>query len=74
MAPRPVDTKPARQAKLINAANRAVDDRATLMRAARIVRAALNRGALTATDLQGEVVKPTDLERVAEAGGANAAA
>lgn len=68
-----INTKPARQAKLANAANRAVDDPATLARAARIVRAALNRGALTATDLQGEVVKPADLERVGEVGGADAA-
>jgi hypothetical protein len=55
------NTAPARAAQLRNAAVRAVDDPVTLARAARIVRAALERGALTATDLQGEVVKPSDL-------------
>lgn len=65
------DTRPARQAKLRNAAHRAVDDPATLARAARIVRAALERGALTPTDLQGEVVKPADLDRGEQSGGAH---
>jgi hypothetical protein len=44
-----------------NAANRAVDDPAQLARAARIVRAALQRRVLTPRDLQGDVVKPSDL-------------
>ena len=40
---------------------RAVDDPATLNRAARIVRAALSRRVLTEDDLRGEIVKPSDL-------------
>jgi hypothetical protein len=44
-----------------NAANRAVDDPAQLAKAARIVRAALARRVLTPRDLQGDVVKASDL-------------
>lgn len=46
---------------MTKAAVRAVDDPVTLARAARIVRAALERGRLTPNDLQGDVVKPSDL-------------
>jgi len=49
-------TAPARNAALRNAALRATDDPATLARAARIVRAALERGRLSAADLNGEIV------------------
>ena len=42
---------------------RAVDDPAQLAKAARIVRAALARRALTLRDLQGDIVKPSDLLR-----------
>ena len=59
-------TAPARAAQLHNAAVRAADDPAALARAARIVRAALARRALTLADLQGEVVKPTDLRLVSK--------
>lgn len=61
-------TAPARRAQLRNAALRATDDPAQLARAARIVRAALERGKLTPDDLQGAVVHPDEL------GGANDAA
>lgn len=40
---------------------RAVDDPATLNRAARIIRAALARQRLTLADLQGDIVQPSDL-------------
>lgn len=56
-------TAAARIEHMRRSAHRAVDDPATLARAARIVRAALARRALTTDDLQGDVVKPTDLQR-----------
>jgi hypothetical protein len=59
--PKNVDTAPARAAKLRNAALRAVNDPPTIARAARIVRAALARRALTPADLTGEIIKPSDL-------------
>lgn len=46
---------------LRNAAERAVDDPVALNRAARIVRAALARQALTEADLRGPVVKAADV-------------
>ncbi|WP_432886785.1 hypothetical protein ACQPYH_04160 [Kribbella sp. CA-245084] len=49
-------TAPARNAALRNAALRATDDPVRLARAARIVRAALERGRLTTDDLNGEIV------------------
>jgi hypothetical protein len=64
----PANTKPARAALLRKAALRAVDDPPTLARSARIVRAALSRGRLTLDDLQGEVVKPSDLQSVLDGG------
>jgi hypothetical protein len=57
----PPRTSAATTAHLTNAALRAVDDPATLARAARIVRAALARHALTPDDLTGDIVKPSDL-------------
>ena len=60
-----VDTAPARAVQLRNAALRAVDDPATLARAARIVRAALACRRLTPGDLTGEIVKPSDLDGAA---------
>jgi hypothetical protein len=47
----PPSTAPATAARLRNQANRAVDDPAKLARAARIVRAALERQKLTIADL-----------------------
>ena len=38
---------------------RAIDDPAQLAKAARIVRAALERGRLTPDDLDGDIVQPT---------------
>jgi hypothetical protein len=58
---RTVDTSPARKQMMRNAADRAVDDPAQLAQAARIVRAALARQRLTLADVQGEVVRPSDL-------------
>jgi hypothetical protein len=46
---------------MARAALRAVDDPVVLAKAARIVRAALQRRALVPRDLTGEIVKPTDL-------------
>ena len=63
-------TAPARESFLRNAALRAVDDPAQLAKAARIVRAALARRVLTPKDLQGDVVKPSDLDRRDTAGAA----
>lgn len=45
------------------AAVRAIDDPAELAKAARIVRAALERQALTEQDLRGPVVQASDLTR-----------
>lgn len=61
-------TAAARSAKLHNSAERAVDDPIKLARAARIVRAALARQAITEADLHGPVVQAGDL------GGPDAAA
>jgi hypothetical protein len=49
---RRAQTAKARQVRLSQTANRAVDDPAKLARAARIVRAALARNALTLADLE----------------------
>jgi hypothetical protein len=57
----PTQTAAATEAHLRNAALRAVDDPATLARAARIVRAALARQRLTPADLVGDIVQPSDL-------------
>jgi hypothetical protein len=46
---------------MTRAALRAVDDPVVLAKAARIIRAALQRRALVPRDLTGEIVKPTDL-------------
>ena len=54
-------TAPATTAHPTKAALRAVEDAASLARAARIVRAALARQRLTPADLTGDIVKPTDL-------------
>ena len=51
----------ARDEFLRKSADRAVDDPATLARAARIVRAALARQVLTPEDLQGPIVKASGL-------------
>jgi hypothetical protein len=48
----PEHTAPGRAAMLRNAAVRALDDPIALARAARIVRAALERGRLTPDDIQ----------------------
>ena len=64
---RTVDTSPARAQMMRNAADRAVDDPAQLARAARIVRRALARQRLTLADVQGEVVRPSDLVAAAPA-------
>jgi hypothetical protein len=53
------------------AALRAVDDPATLAKAARIVRAALARRVLTPRDLTGEIVQPSDLVPTFDARSAN---
>lgn len=50
-------TVPARRAQLTNAAVRATDNPVQLAKAARIIRAALQRGKLTPDDLQGDVVR-----------------
>lgn len=55
-------TRNARTTYMTNAAVRAVDDPATLAKAARIVRAALARQVLTEDDLRGPIVRPADLE------------
>jgi hypothetical protein len=49
-------TEPARTAYLEKTARRSVDDPVALAKAARIVRAALERGALTKADLDGPIV------------------
>lgn len=62
--PKPGDraaTAAARAALMRGAAERAVDDPLALQRAARIVRAALARQALTEADLHGPVVQAGDL-------------
>lgn len=51
-------TAAARAEHLRIAAVRAVDDPIVLARAARIVRAALERGKLTKADLDGPIVQP----------------
>ena len=56
----------AHAANLRQAADRAVDDPATLARAARIVRAAIARRVLTPEDLQGDIVKPSEFARTAD--------
>lgn len=58
----PRNTKPALAAHMRKSAERAVDDPAKLAQAARIIRAALARQALTPADLEGDVVQPADLE------------
>jgi hypothetical protein len=65
------DTTRGRHQHLTRAALRAVDDPVQLARAARIIRAALARGALSPADLAGEIVKPTDLQKVRHDGGAS---
>jgi hypothetical protein len=50
------NTRPATNAVMRNSALRALDDPAQLARAARIVRAALERGALSKQDLDGPIV------------------
>jgi len=50
------NTRPALNAYLTNTAMRAVDDPVALAKAARIVRAALERGKLSKADLDGPVV------------------
>jgi hypothetical protein len=57
----PTRTRAATVEHMRRTAVRAVDDAATLNRAARIVRAALSRRVLTEDDLRGEIVKPSDL-------------
>jgi hypothetical protein len=54
------NTAPATAARLRKQALRAIDDPATLARAARIVRAGLERGLLTRDDLAGPIVPPAD--------------
>jgi hypothetical protein len=54
-------TNAATASNMRTAAIRAVDDPATLAKAARIVRAALERGALSPEDLRGDIVKPSDM-------------
>ena len=54
-------TAAATEAHLRKSAHRAVDDPLQLARAARIVRAALERGRLGPDDLRGDIVKPADL-------------
>jgi hypothetical protein len=49
----------AREARMLYCAQRAVDDPAMLARAARIVRAAIERGALSIADLDGPIIKPS---------------
>jgi hypothetical protein len=61
-------TAAATAANMRTAAIRAVEDPASLAKAARIVRAALARQALTPADLTGDIVHPSDL------GGPDAAA
>lgn len=67
-------TAPARNAALRNAALRATDDPATLARAARIVRAALERGRLSAADLNGQIVASVNDTSAPEGGGDSDAA
>jgi hypothetical protein len=56
-----VRTAAATAANMRTAAVRATEDPASLAKAARIVRAALKRQALTLADLEGDIVKPSDL-------------
>jgi hypothetical protein len=56
-----VRTAAATATNMRTAALRAVDDPASLAKAARIVRAALERGRLGPDDLRGDIVKPADL-------------
>ena len=56
-----VRTAAATATNMRTAALRAVDDPASLAKAARIVRAALERGRLGPEDLAGDIVKSTDL-------------
>jgi hypothetical protein len=48
----------ARDARRRNAALRATDDPVVLAKAARIVRAAIERGKLSKSDLDGPIVRP----------------
>jgi hypothetical protein len=64
-----VSTQAATAEHMRRTAVRAVDDPATLNRAARIVRAALNRGVLVPDDLRGDIVKPADLVKPSDLGG-----
>jgi hypothetical protein len=52
-------TEAATNEHMRRSARRAVEDPAQLAKAARIVRAALERGRLTPDDLQGDIVQPT---------------
>jgi hypothetical protein len=52
-------TEAATNEHMRRSAHRAVDDPVQLARAARIVRAALERGRLTQQDLDGDIVQPT---------------
>jgi hypothetical protein len=52
-------TEAATNEHMRRSALRLVDDPAELAKAARIIRAALERGRLTPDDLQGEIVQPT---------------
>ena len=58
-APSVPRTARATEAHIRNTAIRAVDDPAQLAKAARIVRAALQRGRLTSDDLTGDILQPT---------------
>jgi hypothetical protein len=49
-----------------NAAIRAVDDPVTLAKAARIIRAAIERGRLTKADLDGPIVQQATTDSVVE--------
>lgn len=55
-------TAAARAEQLRRAAIRASHDPVTLARAARIIRAALERQALAEQDLRGPIVAPSDLQ------------
>ena len=55
----------ARDARRRNAALRATDDPVVLAKAARIVRAAIERGRLSKGDLDGPIVRPADDQQAA---------
>jgi predicted component of type VI protein secretion system len=65
-------TAAARAAQMHNAALRAAEKPDQLAKAARTVRAAIDRGKLSTADLTGEVVRPDDLIRRTPASGQSA--